>query len=250
MHYSRVLGVRGFSQDAPFAPYMTDDVWITEDEFNRGHDFYPATMVFSVDSGGHVFSMKDMKDGTDDYGNIYGGYNEGDYGTTSGGHTVMVTGGFTRDYKKFIWLDTYFPNHMHQNINVDRLYERVYNVGSRYPRTRKPYMFVDNADTNIFSMLQDKKSGGIGQVRRAIKRDNSIALDEALMVVTIQQYMMNGNFKIMDTENNRKYALGSMMQANLQSDGKLEDNRSWEADIHDGIRYIFGSMYRMLVNSL
>lgn len=247
MYNSRVMGVRGFSLNSPFVAYINDDSFVSLEELGKSWDFYPANIVFSVDSGGHVFSRTVFREFEDKFGKWYSEYVDGDYGTGSGGHSVMVTGGFTRDYKRFVLLDVYFPNHMHQNINVDRIYNRVYNIGKEFPRVRKPYMFVDPADTSMLAMLRDKRTSGVNEIRPAVKRDNAISLDEPLVVSLIQQYMMRGNFKILDTPVNRKWFYGSMVQANLESDGKLVDNRSWEADIQDGLRYIFSSMYRLLV---
>lgn len=252
MHYSRVLGIRGFSQNAPFSPYMTNDIWIKKSELVRNEergDWRLANMVFSVDSGGHVFSDSVFVEHSDEFGKWYGGYRDGDYGTDNGGHTVMLTGAFNRDYSNFVLIDTYFPNHMHSNINVDRMYDRVYNVSVGFPMVSKPYLFVDPADTSMLSMFRDKRTSGVRQVRPSVKRDNSIGLDEPLVISLIQQYMMRGQFKILDTESNRKWFLGSMLNATLESDGKLVDNRDWESDIQDGLKYIFSSMYRLLVRT-
>lgn len=247
MHNSRVLGVRGFSLDSPFAAYMGEENWVSLEEVKGSWELYPSNIVFSVDSGGHVFSRNVYSEWNDGFGRWFSEYVEGDYGTHSGGHTVMVTGAFNGDYSEFLLIDVYFPNHMHQNINVDRIYDRVYNIGKEFVRVRKPYMFVDPADTNMLSMLMDKKTSGVNEVRKAVKRDNSISLDEPLVISLIQQYMMRGNFKVLDTRANRRWFYGSMIQANLESDGKLVDNRSWEADVQDALRYIFSSMYRLLV---
>lgn len=246
MYYSRVLGIRGFSQDSPFAPFINENIMLKrKDLVEKG--WYPQSMVFSIDSGGHVFSMKDYVSHSDEYGDWHSEYQDGDYGTKSGGHTVMVTVGFLDNYNKAIILDAYFPNHMHQNINVDRMYDRVYNISKDFPRVRKPYMFVDPADPSVLSLARDKRGAGVNEVRPAIKRDNSIALDEKVVISLIQQYLMNGNLMILDTKANRKWLVNSMIQATLESDGKLVDNRSWEADIQDSLKYVFSSMYRLLV---
>lgn len=247
MYNSRVLGVRGFSLNSPFVNYMGESNFIKMEDLKKNFEYYPANIVFSVDSGGHVFSRNVYREFEDRFGKWHSEYNDGDYGTGDGGHTVMLSGGFNRDYSKFVLLDVYFPNHMHQNINVDRMYNRVYNVGKEFPMVRKPYMFCDNADPNMLSLLRDKKTSGVGEVRGAVKRDNSIGLDEVVVVSLIQQYMMKGNFKVLDTPNNRRWFYGSMVQATLESDGKLVDNRNWEADVQDALRYVFGSMYRLLV---
>ena len=95
-------------------------------------------------------------------------------------------------------------------------------------------------------MLRDKNTS-VGQVRPAIKRDNSINLDEQAAIAIIQQYMMNKNFRILDTPENRTWFYDSMVQANLEPDGKLVDNKSYEADIQDALKYQFTSMYRSLI---
>ena len=60
MFNSRVLGVRGFTQNAPFSPYMTQEVFIKYEDL-RSSGFYPEQMTFSVDVGGHVFSSDQMR---------------------------------------------------------------------------------------------------------------------------------------------------------------------------------------------
>ena len=79
--------------------------------------FYPNTMLFSVDVGGHVFSSKEMSGSA---------YKDGDYGTEKGGHTVCIVGAFSSDYKKFLLIDTYFPNRMIQNENANLINEKVF----------------------------------------------------------------------------------------------------------------------------
>lgn len=246
MYNSRILGIRGFSLDSPFAPYMLESVYIKMDEL-VAEGFYPARIVLSVDSGGHVFSKKVYREWEDMFGHWYSEYEDGEYGTTEGGHTVMVVGGFDRSYKKFVLLDVYFPNHMHSNINVDRMIERVYNIGSKFPRVSRPYAFIDNADPTMLAMWRDKNSGAVGSVRPAVKRDNSISLDEAVVVSAMQQFMMRGNFRVLDTEANRRWFVPAMIQASLDEKGYLIDNKKWEADVQDDIKYIFSSMYRLLV---
>ena len=68
-------------------------------------------------------------------------------------------------------------------------------------------------------------------MRGGVKRDNSINLDEKVAISTIQQYMMNGRFKILDTPANRLWFYESMVQAGLESDGTLIDNKKEEVDI-------------------
>lgn len=158
----------------------------------------------------------------------------------------MLTVGWSRDYKRMVVLDTYFPNHMYDYKNIERIYERVYNITTKFPRVRKPYMFCDTASPSFYSLLRDSKSN-VGQVRPAIKRDNKINLDEKEAIALIQQYMMDGRFKILDTPGNRTYFYDAMVQANLESDGKLVDNKKEEADIQDMLKYQVTSMYRFLI---
>ena len=245
MYNSRILGVRGFTQNAPFSPYMNEDIFVKLEDL-RDRDMYPAHIVFSVDVGGHVFDNTKLKINEDLFGKWYNQYNKDDYGTTNGGHTVMITGGFSRDYTKFVLIDTYFPNDMQDHINVERIYERVYNISTKFPRVRKPYMFCDPASPSMLSGLMQRRSG-VGSVRKAIKRDTSINLDEKVIIAMIQQYMMTGNYVILDTPSNRTFFYDSMVQATLEADGTLLDNKKEEADIQDGHKYIFSSMYRALV---
>lgn len=247
MFNSRVLGVRGFTQNAPFSPYMTQEVFIKYEDL-RSSGFYPEQMTFSVDVGGHVFSSDQMRITKDlyDIEDWKREYVKGEHGTKSGGHTVMLTVGWSKRYKQVVVLDTYFPNHMYDHINVERIYKRVYNVSSKFPMVSKPYMFCDPAQPSFYSLLRDNIVG-VNQVRQAVKKDNSINLDEKVAISLIQQYMMNGRFKILDTESNRTWFYTSMLQANLEPDGKLVDNRKEEADIQDALKYEFTSMYRLLI---
>lgn len=250
MYNSKVLGVRGFSQNAPFSPYLTPDIWIKPEELHN-EGFYPEQLTFSVDVGGHVFDDSKLGQASTWYdassqGKMHGGYKKGEHGTTQGGHTVMVTIGWCDRNKKAVLLDTFFPNHMHEHENVERIHKRVYNVGARFNRSRKAYMFCDPAAPSFYSLLRDKNTS-VGQVRPAIKRDNSINLDEQAAIAIIQQYMMNKNFRILDTPENRTWFYDSMVQANLEPDGKLVDNKSYEADIQDALKYQFTSMYRSLI---
>ena len=158
-----------------------------------------------------MFHDDDLKVREDMYGKWYGGYKKGDHGTESGGHTGMLTVGWSRDYKRVIVLDTYFPNHMYDYKNIERIYERVYNITTKFPRVRKPYMFCDTASPSFYSLLRDSKSN-VGQVRPAIKRDNKINWDEKEAIALIQQYMMDGRCKILDTPSNRTYFYDAMVQ--------------------------------------
>ena len=247
MHNSRVLGVRGFTQNSPFSPYMNQDVFIKYDKL-REEGFYPQQITFSVDVGGHVFSRDEIRIGSDLFSmdDWHREYNKGDHGTTSGGHTGMLTVGWSDKYKQAVIIDTYFPNHMYDHINVERIYKRVYNISVKFPLVKKPYMFSDSASPGFFSQLRDARVG-VGQVRYGVKRDNSINLDEKVAISTIQQYMMNGRFKILDTPANRLWFYEAMVQAGLESDGTLIDNKKEEADIQDMLKQTFMSMYRLLV---
>lgn len=245
MYNSRILGVRGFTQNAPFSPYMDSSIFIKYDEL-RESDFYPARITFSVDVGGHVFDDSRLRFRHDMFGNIHGGYNKGDYGTTDGGHTVMLTVGWSSKYDKALVIDTYFPNDMQDYINIDRIYDRVYNISMLFPRVRKPYMFCDPASPSMMAGLMAKRSG-VDAVRKAVKRDSNINLDEVEVISKLQQYMMKGNFKILDTPSNREWFYEAMVQASLESNGKLVDNKKEQADIQDSLKYQFSSMFRLLI---
>lgn len=238
MYYSRIMGVRGFSQDNPFGAYINESSYVSLMDL-RGEQsaFYPNTMLFSVDVGGHVFSSKEMSGSA---------YKDGDYGTEKGGHTVCIVGAFSSDYKKFLLIDTYFPNRMIQNENANLINEKVFEWASMFPSAKRPYLFSDPADTSMLASLMAVVRN-VNQVRPAIKRDVSLALDEKVIVSVIQQYMMKGNFKIFDSPNNRKYFYQAMITAKQDESGKLVDNLSFEADVWDALKYIFMSMYRILI---
>ena len=246
MYNSRILGVRGFTLNNPFAPYMSEGLYIKKEDLVK-EGFAPARILFSVDSGGHVFSKQVYREHEDWLGKWHSEYNDNDYGTGSGGHTGMITGMFDRTYKKFVLMDIYFPNHMRDDINVDRMLERAYNIGMEFPKVSRPYMFVDGADPSMLATLRDKNIRHVNTIRPAIKRDASIQLDEAVAISTIQQYMMKDNFRVLDTKANRKWFVPSMIQANLDEKGYFVDNKDYEADVQDLIKYIFSSMYRLLV---
>lgn len=245
MYNSRILGVRGFTQNAPFSPYMTEDIFIKKEELvDKG--FYPSRMTFTVDVGGHVFDDSTLRYGEDYYGKWHRDYRKDDFGTGKGGHTVMLTVGWSRDYDKMLIMDTYFPNHMHDHVNVDRMYNRVYDISMKFPRVRKPYLFVDSASPTMRSLLMEKRSG-VDSVRPTIKRDSSIDLDEIVVIAYLQQQMLAGNLKVLDTTSNRQWFRESMVQATLEGNGKLVDNKDWHSDIQDGLKYQVSSMYRALV---
>ena len=247
MSNSRIFGIRGFTQNNPYSPYMDGEVFIKYEELvEKG--FYPQQMTFSVDVGGHVFAKEDVKISNDLYSieDWYREYNKGEHGTAKGGHTGMLTVGWSKKYKQMLILDIYWPNHMHDHINVERIFKRVYNISARFPLVKKPYMFCDPASPSFYSLLKDRRTG-VGQVRQAIKRDNSINLDEKVVISKIQQYMMSGRFKILDTQSNRRWFYEAMLQATLESDGTLVDNKKEEADIQDMLKYSVSSMYRLLL---
>lgn len=245
MYNSRIMGVRGFTQNQPFSPYMNEDIYIKlEDLFEEG--FFPSRLTFSVDVGGHVFDKTNLRVQESMFGGMDSKYNKDDFGTTRGGHTVMVTIGWNRDYSKALLVDTYFPNDMQEKPNVEKIWERSYNIGGKFPRVRKEYMFVDNASPSMLSALMTSRSG-VNIVRGSIKRDSSIKLDEKAAIAMLQQYMMNGDFKVLDTPENRNYFWDAMVEASLESDGKLVDNKSWQADIQDATVDTFSSMYRLLL---
>ena len=237
MYFSRIMGIRGFSMSSPFSAYI-NNAWVNEQDVVHTQPF--NNIVFSVDSGGHVFSNKRMNDSE---------YKDGDYGTQDGGHTLMLYGGFSRDYRKFFLLGGYFPNHMEQHQNVLRINRHVVEVAERYRWANRPYMFVDNADSNMLVTCRNHVRN-IGEIRPAVKRDSSIALDEPVTISLIQQYMIRGDFHIVDNEFNRRWLVPALINAKQESDGKLFDNASWEADVQDTLKYIFSSMYRPIVNTL
>ena len=245
MYNSRILGVRGFTQNAPFSPYMDGEFFINKEDLVE-EGFYPTKITFSVDIGGHVFAEEDIKVKGGMFGDIYGGYKRDDYGTGQGGHTVMLSVGWNRDYSKAIILDVFFPNHMEEGTNVARMYERVYNISSKFPRVRKPYMFYDGSSPGMGAALMNNRSG-VDAVRPAIKRDSSIELNEVVGIATIQQYLMTGRLKGLDTPEIRSFFYDAMVQASLESDGKLIDNKNWEADVQDTLLQTFTSMFRLLV---
>jgi len=237
MYFSRILGVRGYSMSSPFSAYLKDAL-VSEREVVDKKPF--NIVVFSLDSGGHVFSNKLMADSQ---------YIDGDYGTNAGGHTLMMYGGFNRDYSEFTLLGGYFPNHMEQGINVERMNKHVAGVVDRYRWASRPYMFVDNADTNMLATSRNHIRN-IGDIRPAVKRDNEIGLDEPVTISLIQQYFIKGKFKIVDNDFNNKWTIPALVQAKQDKDGKLLDNADWQADVQDCIKYIFSSMYRPIVNTL
>ena len=245
MYNSRIMGVRGFTQNQPFSPFMTRDRFIKIDEL-RDKGFYPDNITFVVDVGGHVFDKDSIRVTNSIFGGMSSEYNKDDFGTGRGGHTVMLAIGWSHNYSKGVVLDTFFPNYMEEQRNVEKIWERVYNISIRFPRVRKPYMFVDNASPSMLSALMRSRTG-VQRVTGAIKRDSSIGLDEKAAIAMVQQYMMNYDIMYLDTPENNLYFWDSMVQANLESDGRLVDNKSWEADIQDSLLYSFTSVYRLLL---
>lgn len=239
MYYSRVLGIRGFQQDSPFAAYINENTFTNIGKLRDiDNKFYPNKIVFSVDVGGHVFSSKEM---------IGSNYRDGDYGTEKGGHTIMLSGAFDNEYKRFILIDTYFPNEMIQWATVEKINNRVRDIATTFNTAKREYMFSDPADSSMLSALMTNIRN-VNDIRAATKRDNKLALDEKVIVSLIQQWLMQGRFKIMDTLENRKYFYNALVSARQEGDGKIFDNGSWEADIWDALKYIFMSLYRLFLD--
>lgn len=242
MYYSRILGIRGFAEESPFGQYVSSkDIWVKKVGQtivdNKGESYVIGSLIFVVDSGGHVFTKKDMIDSH---------YNEGDHGTTDGGHTVLGVFGLTRDYSRVFFLEADFPNEMIHDVSAEKINRKVLDWSMVFPFAKRPYMFADPADSSMLASLRDKVKN-ITEIRNAVKRDNSINLDEPVVITLIQQYMMRGRFGILDTEKNRKWIVPALMNAKQEKDGKLFDNGSWESDIRDIVKYLFSSMYRLLV---
>lgn len=244
MYNSRMLGVRGFTEKAPFTAHMDESMFISYEELMNS-EFAPKTITYQTDVGGHVFAGEEFV--TDDmFGRHYNEYAEGEFGTDTGGHTVMVSLGFNRDYKKHVILDVFFPNHMEDHINVDRIYDRIDRISMKFRYARQPYLFTDGASPSFRSLLMSRRRR-VESVRAAVKRDNSIDLDEKVVISYIQQKLLKKEIMILDTPNNRNYFYKSMIGAKLEDSGKLIDNKSWESDILDGYKYGISSMYRILV---
>ncbi|MDD2260103.1 MAG: terminase family protein [Acholeplasmataceae bacterium] len=244
MYYSRILGIRGFQQNNAFSAYVNNNSFLTMNDIktNEYSMFYPNEMVFSVDSGGHVFSNSAfngiMRDST---------YIEGDFGTEVGGHTIFLTCGFDKDYRNIIVLDTYFPNDMEQVANVEKINRKIIEYSQLFPYAKREYLFCDPADSSMRATLINRIRN-VRDIRAAVKRDSELALDETVIIALIQQYMMKGRFKILDNENNRKFLYPMLTTARQEENGKIFDNGSWEADVWDALKYVFMSMYRMLLD--
>ena len=140
-YYSKVLGVRGFTEFNVFSSFANDEsYWIRRNELVD--DWSVRDIVMSVDSGGHVFSTKYMPESE---------YVEGDLGRLRVGHTVMVSVGFNRDKSKVVLLDVYFPNHMEQGMNVERINKRVYEkLLLGFPNAIRS-ICLDNADPSLLA---------------------------------------------------------------------------------------------------
>ena len=249
MYYSRILGIRGFQESNVFSAYVNENMVMSmaklKETDERGHDKYPQfrpyKLVFSVDSGGHVFSNTAFNSIMPN-----SRYIEGDFGTEVGGHTIMITASFSYDYKNILILDTYFPNDMEQGINVERINQKIIEISQMFPYASREYMFCDPADSSMLATLINRVRN-VREIRPAIKRDSELELDEKLIIGFIQQFMMTGRFKILDTENNRKFLIPALTSAKQEENGKLFDNGSWEADVWDALKYVFMSMYRLLI---
>jgi hypothetical protein len=109
-------------------------------------------------------------------------------------------------------------------------------------------LFCDPADSSMLATLINRIRN-VNDVRSAVKRDSDLGLDEKLIIGFIQQFMMTGRFKILDTPNNRKFLIPALISAKQEENGKMFDNGSWEADVWDALKYIFMSMYRLLIET-
>lgn len=235
MWFSRILGVRGFTEQSPFSSYLTPEVYIDVDKSRE----MVRTLIFSVDSGGHVFSNKIVPESP---------YVDGDYGTNKGGHTVMITVGFSYRYQSAVILGVQFPNRMIQTENAELISQKVYEWASMYPSADRPYMFSDPADSSMLATLMGRVRN-VREVTRAIKNDKSISLNEPVVVSLMQQYFATGKLKILDTVENRRWLIPALMSARQEKDGKLLDNESWESDIIDALKYVFSTLYRLLISN-
>lgn len=235
-YYSKVLGVRGFTEFNVFSSFANDEsYWIRRNELVD--DWSVRDIVMSVDSGGHVFSTKYMAESE---------YVEGDFGTGKGGHTVMVSVGFNRDKSKVVLLDVYFPNHMEQGMNVERINKRVYEkLLLGFPNAIRSYMFSDNADPSMLATLQNRVRN-VNTITGSTKRDNAISMTEPVVIELILQWFLERKIKILDTPENRKWLKGALIEAKQDKDGKLVDNMDWHADVMDALKGVFSSMYRLL----
>lgn len=251
MYYSRILGIRGFQEKNVFSAYVNErmivPLSIVKETDAVGHfknpHLLPYRMVFSVDSGGHVFSNSAFNGIMPE-----SRYIQGDFGTEIGGHTVMISASFDKSYKNIMILDTFFPNEMEQWLNVEKINRKIIELGELFPYARKEFLFCDPADSSMLATLINRIRN-VNDVRPAIKRDSDLGLDEKLIIGFIQQFMMTGRFKILDTPNNRKFLIPSLISAKQEENGKMFDNGSWEADVWDALKYIFMSMYRLLIET-
>ncbi len=237
MYFSRILGVRGFTEDSPFSQYMTKDIYVKREDL-RASGLYPFEITWTVDGGGHVFSNREM------VGSIY---REGERGTEKGGHTVMLTVGFSRDYRRVVVLDTYFPNRLLDQENVNLINHRVNEHIAQFPSAKRESMYVDAAASNLYSSLVATQYN-VRAVKPAVKWDKFLDISEKNAVALVQQFMMRGDFKVLDTPENRRWFEGSMVGAKQDITGKILDNLSWESDVWDTLKYTFMSMYRLLID--
>lgn len=204
----------------------------------RASGLYPFEITWTVDGGGHVFSNKEM------VGSIY---REGERGTEKGGHTVMLTVGFSRDYRRVVVLDTYFPNRLLDQENVNLINHRVNEHIAQFPSAKRESMYVDAAASNLYSSLIATQYN-VRAVKPAVKWDKFLDISEKNAVALVQQFMMRGDFKVLDTPENRRWFEGSMVGAKQDITGKILDNLSWESDVWDTLKYTFMSMYRLLID--
>lgn len=233
MWFSRILGVRGFSEESPFSSYLAQDVFVNLEKSREN----ARNIIFSVDAGGHVFSKKYMPESP---------YNEGDYGTNKGGHTVMISVLFDARYKSGVILGVHFPNRMIQVESAELISQNVYQWAATYPTAQRPYMFSDPADSSMLATLRGRVKN-VKEIRPAIKNNKSIGLSDPVVISLIQQYFATGKLKILDTAENRRWLVPALMSARQEKDGKLLDNESWESDIVDALKYVFSTLYRVMI---
>jgi len=239
MYFSRILGVRGFTEESPFSSYTTEKNIVRLDYPYIDREEY-TQHVFSVDSGGHVFSKKIMPDSM---------YNDGDFGTNKGGHTVVMNILFNKNYTKGYITGGYFPNDMIQLNNAEKISQYIYMQKTMYPLAQHPYLFNDPADSSMMASLLSRVKN-VNTIRPATKRDMSIKMDEPVVISLMQQWFADDKLKIVDNEFNRRWLIPALQQARLDNKGRLIDNEDWHSDIMDALKYIFSSLYRLLITKI
>ena len=182
--------------------------------------------MFSVDSGGHVFSRKIMADSM---------YNDGDFGTNKGGHTIIMNILFNKNYTKGYITGGYFPNDMIQLNNAEKISQYIYMQKNMYPLAQHPYLFNDPADSSMMASLLSRVKN-VNTIRPATKRDMSIKMDEPVVISLMQQWFADGKLKIVDNEFNRRWLIPALQQARLDNKGRLIDNEDWHSDVMDALK--------------